>query len=237
MTEAALDENEKSEHKGQVQHKPVRVVEQRFSNLGQGLLTLGTMTGPLLTVLHLVPHGVLAGLFFVMGIQALEDNGITVKLLYLLRDQGLTFSGHPLKAISKKAVWWFVMIELVGFGATFAITQTIAAVGFPVFIFILIPVRALLLPRWFSPRELSLLDEPTASDFTMESCGGTYGAEFIEGEGSSADSSEDEAKGGVMTGRSKEDNVSSSRVAKSDIELAEEGQAGGLSHRHHHHDV
>jgi hypothetical protein len=154
------------------------VVEQRVSNLAQGLLTLVAMTGPLLTVLHLIPQGVLAGLFFIMGFQALEANGITAKLLFLLRDEALTPPGHPLRktgVVRRRAVWLFVLVELVGFGATFAITQTVAAVGFPVFILLLIPVRALLLPRWLSAEELAVLDEPTASPFTMESVGGTFG--------------------------------------------------------------
>lgn len=160
--------------------QPGRVVEQRLSNLAQGLLTLGTMTGPLLTVVGLVPHGVLAGLFFVMGVQALEANGITAKLVDLARDARLAHEepeavGKP--PIRRRKVWLFVGIELAGFAATFAVTQTVAAVGFPVFIMLLIPVRALLMPRWlFSPRELEALDEPTASPFIMQNVGGVaYG--------------------------------------------------------------
>ncbi|KAL5604129.1 hypothetical protein BROUX41_002118 [Berkeleyomyces rouxiae] len=160
------------------------VVEQRVSNLAQGLLTLVAMTGPLLDVLHLIPHGVLAGLFFVMGVQALEGNGITAKLVFLAQDRQLTPRNHPLRAcersgahgvVRNRAVWLFVAIELVGFGATFAITQTIAAVGFPVFIMLLIPVRTFLLPRMFSGDELAVLDGPAASPFTMESAGGIHG--------------------------------------------------------------
>jgi hypothetical protein len=133
------------------------------------------MTGPLLVVLHLIPHGVLAGLFFVMGVQALEANGITAKLVFLLRDEVLTPPNEPLRKIKRRsALWLFVMIELVGFGATFAITQTVAAVGFPIFIFLLIPLRALVLPHIFHPEELDLLDAPTASDFTMEGIGGSW---------------------------------------------------------------
>ena len=45
-----------------------RVVEQRVTNLSQGLLILITMSPPLLHVLGLVPQSVLAGLFFVMGV-------------------------------------------------------------------------------------------------------------------------------------------------------------------------
>lgn len=133
------------------------------------------MTGPLLVVLHLIPHGVLAGLFFIMGVQALEGNGITAKLVFLARDRALTPASSPLLQIRRRsAIWKFVIVELVGFGATFAITQTVAAVGFPVFIMALIPIRAWLLPRLFSSEELAALDEPTASPFTMEGIGGAW---------------------------------------------------------------
>lgn len=71
-------------------------------------------------------------------------------------------------------------IQLIGFGATFAITQTIAAVGFPIIILLLIPVRTWVLPMWFREEELRILDAPTASPFTMESVGGNYG-ESVEG--------------------------------------------------------
>ncbi|KAF9881236.1 hypothetical protein CkaCkLH20_01386 [Colletotrichum karsti] len=177
-SEAEVDD--KGEFTGKYATRASHVVEQRVSNLAQGLLTLGTMTGPLLVVLHLIPHGVLAGLFFVMGVQALEGNGITLKLLFLARDRNLTPPSHPLNQIRRRAVWGFVAIELVGFGATFAITQTVAAVGFPVFIMLLIPIRAWLLPRWFSGQELGVLDGPTASPFTMESVGGVYGGDAEE---------------------------------------------------------
>ncbi|KAL0943991.1 anion exchange protein 4 protein [Colletotrichum truncatum] len=180
VTKPEPELDEKGEFKGKYVTKASHVVEQRVSNLAQGLLTLGTMTGPLLVVLHLIPHGVLAGLFFVMGVQALEGNGITLKLIFLARDRHLTPSSHPLNQIRRSAVWWFVAIELIGFGATFAITQTVAAVGFPVFIMLLIPIRAWLLPRWFSAQELGALDGPTASPFTMESVGGVYGGDASE---------------------------------------------------------
>ncbi|KAI0897804.1 HCO3 transporter family-domain-containing protein [Annulohypoxylon nitens] len=185
VTKVVADTEETNgEAKGHYVLKRTHVVEQRVSNLAQGLLTLGTMTGPLLVVLHLIPQAVLAGLFFIMGYQALEGNGITAKLLFLLRDRALTPGGHPLNQIERRgAVWAFVGIELAAFGATFAITQTVAAVGFPVVILALIPVRALVLPRVFTPRELGVLDAPTASPFTMESVGGSYAAEGVHGHG------------------------------------------------------
>lgn len=178
MTKVVHDDDEGGDNKGHWTLKRTHVVEQRVSNLAQGLLTLGTMSGPLLRVLHLIPQGVLAGLFFIMGYQALEGNGVTLKLLFLVRDAALTDKSDPLHKIERRAaIWAFVGVELVAFGATFAITQSVAAVGFPVFILALIPIRALLLPRWFTPLELSVLDAPTASPFTMEGLYGGRGSE------------------------------------------------------------
>lgn len=151
------------------------------------------MTGPLLVVLHLIPQGVLAGLFFVMGVQALEGNGITLKILFLCKDKSLTPVSEPLKRINRRlAIWVFVAIQLLGFGATFAITQTIAAVGFPIIILLLIPFRTFVLPKWFSDEELRLLDAPTASPFTMISVGGNFG-ESLENVGGGQRSGEDTA--------------------------------------------
>jgi len=176
VTEVVANPDEDGDSKGHVTTQVDHVVEQRVSNLAQGLLTLGTMTGPLLVVVGLIPQGVLAGLFFVMGVQALEGNGITLKLLFLLRDKSLTPASEPLKRIKRRlAIWVFVALQLIGFGATFAITQTIAAVGFPIIILLLIPVRTFVLPKWFTAEELGLLDAPTASPFTMISVGGNYG--------------------------------------------------------------
>lgn len=167
-------EGEGGESKGRGKVVVDHVVEQRVSNLAQGLLTLGTMTGPLLIVLHLIPRGVLAGLFLVMGVQALEGNGITLKLFHIFRDKALTSSSEPLRRVEKKKLWAFVAIQIFGFGATFAITQTIAAVGFPVVIFLLVPFRTWVMPRWFTSEELGIMDGPTAGEFVMASVGGNW---------------------------------------------------------------
>ncbi|KAJ5684111.1 uncharacterized protein N7477_000456 [Penicillium maclennaniae] len=174
VTRQVADEDESN--KGKAVRITDHVVEQRVSNFAQGLLTLGTMTGPLLIVLHLIPQGVMAGLFFIMGVQALQGNGITQKLIFLAQDKNFTPASNPLKRLNRRAaIWVFVIIELIGFGATFAITQTIAAIGFPVIILLLVPVRSFLFPLWFTREELAALDAPTASSFTMESVGGTHG--------------------------------------------------------------
>jgi hypothetical protein len=221
-------------NKGKAIRVTDHVVEQRVSNLAQGLLTLGTMTGPLLIVLHLIPQGVLAGLFFIMGVQALQGNGITQKLVFLAQDRHLTPASNPLKRLKRRsAIWVFVILELFGFGATFALTQTIAAIGFPVIILLLIPVRSFLMPRWFTLEELSTLDAPTASPFTMESVGGTYGLtaeeqlearESVTGDSSSKRS----GRGGVLEGESSGSNDTSQ--SSSDSAIEDELERGELYH-------
>ncbi|KAG6909271.1 hypothetical protein DXG01_001333 [Tephrocybe rancida] len=153
---------------------PISVVEQRVSNLAQGSLCLVLLTGPFLHVLNLIPRGVLAGLFWFMGADALRGNGITQKIFYFFRDKKLTPEDEPLRKVRKSRILMFIAVQLVGFGATFAITQTVAAIGFPVIIMLLIPLRVLVIPRLpFTPEELAILDQPTASPFTMESVGGS----------------------------------------------------------------
>jgi len=126
-----------------------------------------------------------------MGVQALEGNGITLRILYLLQDAALTPMSHPLRKCRLGAVWGFVGLELVGFGATFAITQTIAAVGFPVVVVALIPVRMYLLPKCFARGELNRLDQATASRFTLESVGGAWGGAGDEGHDDDDDNGND----------------------------------------------
>lgn len=175
VTGPVSDTDDARSSTGRAGRKIDHVVEQRLSNLLQGVLTLGTMSEPLLFVLHLIPQAVLAGLFFIMGLQALESNGITAKILFLCRDKHLTPESEPLSRIQRQqATWYFVALELIGFGATLAITQTIAAIGFPVIILLLIPVRAFWLPKYFLTAELLVLDAPAASPFTMASVGGNF---------------------------------------------------------------
>ncbi|KAG8158949.1 hypothetical protein KVR01_011392 [Diaporthe batatas] len=234
-------DDEGGDRKGHWELRRTHVVEQRVSNLAQGLLTLGTMTGPLLVVLHLIPQGVLAGLFFIMGYQALEGNGVTAKILFLLRDSELTPSASPLRRVRRRSrVWLFVGLALLGFGATFAITQTVAAVGFPVFIIALIPARALLLPRLFTPQELAVLDAPTASPFTMESVGGTYGGDTpdVDDEGDDAasfaaadDDGQNGSSGALFGGRDGGAEGGGLGRRKSEAELAELGESMRMRRR------
>jgi hypothetical protein len=50
--------------------KAIAVVEQRVSHFLMGLGLIGTMTGPLLIVLHTMPAAVFAGVFFIVGVSS-----------------------------------------------------------------------------------------------------------------------------------------------------------------------
>ncbi|KAK7206617.1 HCO3 transporter family protein [Myxozyma melibiosi] len=167
----------------------VKVIEQRVSNFAHGLMILGTMSRPLLVVLGLVPQAVLAGLFWIMGLGALQSNGVIQKLYFIFKDRSLTPRSDPLRRVRKRSLYLFVAFELIAFGATFAITQTIAAVGFPA-ILLGFAAFAILLPRIFEQSELEILDSATASEFTMQSVTGGGGG------GRPSDSSNSSSGGG-----------------------------------------
>lgn len=52
--------------------KATAVVEQRISHFLMGMAIWGTMTGPLLIVLHTMPAAVFAGVFFVVGVSIIS---------------------------------------------------------------------------------------------------------------------------------------------------------------------
>ena len=58
----------------------------------------------------------------------------------------------------------YIGLQILGVAVAVAISQTIAAIGFPVIIISLIPLRTFLMPRWFSAQELAVLDALTANN-------------------------------------------------------------------------
>lgn len=140
------------------------VVEQRLSNFLQGFATIGLMTGPLLRVLHLVPEGVLAGLFFMMGVPGLLNNELIRRLLLLLRDRSRP-TDDPLAKLPKSTLLGYLAISAIGVAGEVGITQTIAAIGFPgVLLFLM--VLACYLPRLF-PETIDVLDAPAADAYIL----------------------------------------------------------------------
>lgn len=58
-----------------------------------------------------------------MGTDALLSSGVTEKMLYLVRDSRAISPDNPLNKVRKTRIMLFLLVELLGFGATFAVTQ------------------------------------------------------------------------------------------------------------------
>ncbi|BCS07974.1 hypothetical protein ALUC_20344A [Aspergillus luchuensis] len=138
------------------------VIEQRISHFLMGLAIIGTMTGPLLIVLHTMPAAVFAGVFLIVGWGSIESNGILQKIIFLLREDRFIPRNEELLRVPKRKIVFYVMCQVVGVAACVAISQTIAAIGFPILIIGLIPFRVWVMPRWFGAEELGVLDGLTA---------------------------------------------------------------------------
>ncbi|KEQ90727.1 hypothetical protein AUEXF2481DRAFT_92700 [Aureobasidium subglaciale EXF-2481] len=149
------------------------VVEQRVSHFLMGLAIVGTMTGPLLVVLHTIPRALFCGVFFVVGWGSIEGNGMTQKVLFLIKERRFIDPSEPLLQISRKKIMLFLLFQILGVGFSVAISQTIGAIGFPVIIISLIPLRWSIMPHLFARRELETMDALTAdSDVVLCSLGG-----------------------------------------------------------------
>lgn len=159
-----------------------RVVENRLGHLLVGLLTLGTMTRPLLVVLGTMPRAIFAGIFLLVGWSSIEGNIITTRTLAIFKDRHLANQDDGLFRLKRSKIALFVGIQWLFFAMTIAISQTIAAIGFPVIITLLIPFRYFVVPKWFTPDELRILDSATAdADGVLASIG--QETEAVTGQG------------------------------------------------------
>ncbi|KAK1676138.1 HCO3 transporter family-domain-containing protein [Colletotrichum godetiae] len=153
-----------------------QVVEQRISHLLMGLALIGTMTGPLLVVLHTMPAAVFAGVFFVVGWGSIESNSILRKFLFLQAEERFIQRDEILLQVRRLKIWLYIALQSLGVAACVAVSHTLGAIGFPVLIILLIPMRAMLVPIWFSQKELEILDDFTATNkMVLASLGGEPG--------------------------------------------------------------
>lgn len=60
-----------------------------------------------------------------MGADALQGNGVTTKMLFLFKERKLIRPDDPMLRVRRSRILLFIALQLAGFGATFAIVQTI----------------------------------------------------------------------------------------------------------------
>ncbi|QLG70151.1 hypothetical protein HG535_0A00900 [Zygotorulaspora mrakii] len=145
----------------------LRCVEQRFTNTIQGLMCIATMARPFLVCLGEIPQAVLSGLFFIMGIQGLLGNEIISRIMWLFTEQRSKTADNALYYVSNKYLITFLCFSLAGFVGEFAITNTVAAIGFPL-ILLLTVIASFLFPKCFPKRQLNILDTKVAEEFTLK---------------------------------------------------------------------
>ncbi|XP_062574717.1 anion exchange protein 3-like isoform X1 [Saccostrea cucullata] len=145
----------------------VKVREQRVTSIAVNLLLgLSLLWGPLL---RLVPMAVLFGIFLYVGVSALSS-------LQLYRRMKLLFipnKHHPsigyVRRVRTIKMHLFTVIQVLMLALMFGLKLSPAAIAFPLFIILLIPVRLKVMNYFFSEQELGELDkEDEDSDFEDE---------------------------------------------------------------------
>ncbi|KAJ0090146.1 hypothetical protein Patl1_12783 [Pistacia atlantica] len=142
---------------------PVRVNEQRVSNMLQSLLVgLSVFALP---IINMIPTSVLWGYFAYMAIDSLPGNQFWERILLLFitpdRRYKVLEGVHAsfVELVPFKYIAFFTLFQIVYFLVCFGITWIpIAGILFPLPFFLLISIRQHILPKFFHPSHLRELD-------------------------------------------------------------------------------
>ena len=144
-------------------HLPVRVNEQRVSNLVQSLLVGVAIC--ITPVIKMIPTSVLWGYFAYMAIDSLPGNQFWERILLLFVPQGRRFKVYQgfhasfVESVPFKYIFLFTLFQIAYFLVCFGITWIpIAGILFPLPFFLLISIREHILPKLFPTDYLQQLD-------------------------------------------------------------------------------
>uniref|UniRef100_A0A452Y4P5 Bicarbonate transporter-like transmembrane domain-containing protein n=1 Tax=Aegilops tauschii subsp. strangulata TaxID=200361 RepID=A0A452Y4P5_AEGTS len=153
---------------------PVRVNEQRVSNLLQSLLVVGCIG--VVPVIQKIPTSVLWGYFGYMSIDSLPGNqfGERLQLLFIAprRRYKVLEGAHAsfLESVPFNQILAFTLFQLIYLLIVWGMTWIpVAGILFPLLFFFLVIIREHLLPKFFDTRHLWELD---ASEY--EECEGVH---------------------------------------------------------------
>ncbi|GMI88625.1 ARABIDOPSIS THALIANA REQUIRES HIGH BORON 4, REQUIRES HIGH BORON 4 [Hibiscus trionum] len=142
---------------------PVRVNEQRMSNLLQSILVGLAMF--MVPVIKMIPTSVLWGYFAYMAIDSLPGCQFWERTLLLFitpnRRYKILESVHAsyLESVPFDAILMFTLFQIVYLLICFGVTWIpLAGILFPVPFFLLISIRQYVLPKFFQPEHLQELD-------------------------------------------------------------------------------
>ncbi|XAR69359.1 hypothetical protein NMG60_11000907 [Bertholletia excelsa] len=170
LKEAVMNSEDSGDAKGKFDpekhidaYLPVRVNEQRVSNLLQSLLVAGAVCA--VPVIKMIPTSVLWGYFAYMAIDSLPGNQFWERLLLLFITPGRRFKvlegvhASFVESVPFKYIAAFTLFQLVYFLVCFGVTWIpIAGILFPLPFFLLIIIRKHILPKFFPPEHLQELD-------------------------------------------------------------------------------
>lgn len=117
--------------------------------VGVSLLFLG--------LLKQVPMSVLFGLFLYMGVASMKGNQFFERIELWLRDPARYPSTYYLRAVPTNVVHKYTAIQAICLGLLWIVKVSAAAILFPLFIAILVPIR-FMLNKYFDHAHLALLD-------------------------------------------------------------------------------
>nr|XP_019706944.2 boron transporter 4 [Elaeis guineensis]XP_029121176.1 boron transporter 4 [Elaeis guineensis]XP_029121177.1 boron transporter 4 [Elaeis guineensis] len=144
-------------------HLPVRVNEQRVSNLCQSLL-VGACLGAM-PIIQKIPTSILWGYFAYMAVDSLPGSQFweRIKLLFVTpgrRFKVLEGEHAPfIESVPFRVINCFTMFQLAYFLLCFGLTWIpVAGILFPLPFFLLIGIRQHVLPKFFHPHHLWELD-------------------------------------------------------------------------------
>ncbi|KAK7402323.1 hypothetical protein VNO78_14502 [Psophocarpus tetragonolobus] len=142
---------------------PVRVKEQRLSNLLQSLLVGASVFA--MPAIKKIPTSVLWGYFAYMAIDSLPGNQFWERILLLFvtpsRWYKLLEGDHAsfVESVPYRYIVFFTLFQCVYFLVCFGVTWIpIAGILFPLPFFLLITLRQHILPKFFQPHHLRELD-------------------------------------------------------------------------------
>ncbi|KAL1210334.1 putative boron transporter 7 [Cardamine amara subsp. amara] len=171
LKEAVMKANDGEDTKGKKfdpevhieDHLPVRVNEQRVSNLLQSIL-VGLLIFAV-PVLRMIPTSVLWGYFTYMAVDSLPGNQFWERLQLLLITPGRRFKvleglhASFMEIVPYKSIVMFTLFQLLYFLICYGVTWIpVGGILFPLPFFILIALRQYILPKIFDPSHLQVLD-------------------------------------------------------------------------------
>lgn len=147
----------------------VGVVENRVSPLAvHVLIALSLLATPLLRA---IPMPVLYGLFLYMGVTSMHGNQFFERLRLWLTDPAMLPAFHYVRRVPARAIHAFTAVQAASLALLWLVKVSAIALLFPIFIALLVPLRALL-TRFFAAEHLEALDsEETPKDVEDEFSG------------------------------------------------------------------